>query len=63
MLLFPPEKPKNRRMTPPEKQTELELARWMKRPPRDFINDFPFYPWLPPEPKVPKVNFDLMYKE
>lgn len=50
-------------MTAKEKETEIELARWMKRPPRDFINDKPFYPWLPPEPKVPKVNFDLMYKE
>lgn len=54
---------KNRRLTPPEMETELQLARWMKRPPRTHLLDTPFYPWLPPEPKVPIVNFRLNYTE
>lgn len=51
---------KNRRLTPPEFETELEICRWLKRPPRHYFNDTPFYPWLVPEPVV---NFDLKYKE
>lgn len=51
---------KNRRFTAHEFQTELELAKLFKRPPRAFINDKPFYPWLVPEPLV---NFNLNYKE
>ncbi len=55
---------KNRRFTPEEFVTELELAKLMKRPPRHFVNDPPFYPWLPPEPLVnqPFVTFDLGFK-
>ena len=59
MKLFPENKPKNRRFTHKEFETELELSKWMKRPPRYFINDEPFYPWLVPEPLV---NFDLGFK-
>jgi len=40
--------------------TEKELASWMKRPMRNFEEDHPFYPWLPPEPTV---NFHLNFKE
>ncbi len=58
--LFPDNKPKVRRFTSKEMQTELELARWMKRPPCQFWGDKPFYPWLVPEPVV---NFDLRFKE
>lgn len=43
-----------------EYAVELQVAKWMKRPPCTMIYDPPFYPWLPPEPKVPKVNFDLV---
>lgn len=50
---------KNRRFTPGEYETELQLASWMKRPPRQFVNDPPFYPWVVPEPLV---NFDLGFK-
>lgn len=57
MFLFPP-KPKNRRFTPSEEETEIFLAKWLKRPKRTFVNDPPFYPWLVPEPKV---NFDLIH--
>lgn len=53
-------KPKNRRFTPKEYETEIELAKWMKRPPRQFIHDMPFYPWAVPEPLV---NFDLNFKQ
>lgn len=53
-------KQKNRRFTTQEFETELELAKWMKRPPRHFFHDSPFYPWCVPEPRV---NFDLKFKE
>lgn len=52
-------KRKNRRFTPNEFETELEIAKWLKRPVRTFVNDAPFYPWVPP---TPLVNFDLGYK-
>lgn len=58
--MFPNDKPvKNRRLTPAEMQTELEICKWLKRPPRTYFNDTPFYPWVVPEPLV---NFDLNYK-
>lgn len=57
--LFADAKPKNRRFLPHEMQTEIDLARWMKRPVRTFTSDPPFYPWLPPEPLV---NFDLNFQ-
>lgn len=40
--MFPPDKPKNRRFTPDEFETELEIAKWMKRPPRYYVNDSPY---------------------
>ncbi len=49
-------------MTPQEEETELYLAKWMKRPPCKYIFDRPYYPWLPPEPIIPKVNFELGFK-
>lgn len=55
-----PKPPKNRRLTPKELETEFELCRWMKRPPRYYTQDPPFYPWVVPEPIV---NFDLKFKE
>lgn len=58
--MFPNDKPvKNRRLTPAEMQTELEICKWLKRPPRTYFNDTPFYPWVVPEPLV---NFDLNYQ-
>lgn len=63
--LFEDNTKKNRRFTPEEFVTELEIAKWMRRPPRTFINDPPFYPWLPPEPiaNQPFVNFKLNFTE
>lgn len=58
-LFEKPEPFKNRRLTGPEFETELQLCKWMKRPPRTHFYDPPFYPWLPPEPIV---NFDLNYQ-
>lgn len=61
VTMFVTDKPKkNRRFTPYELQTEKELAGIFKRPMRTYVNDKPFYPWLPYEPLV---NFDLKYKE
>lgn len=54
---------KNRRLTPAELETDIQIASWLKRPVRHFFNDTPFYPWLPPAPLVPSVNFDLNYKQ
>lgn len=56
--------PKNRRMTPKEKEEELFISKLFKRPPRDFILDHPFYPYVPAPPKGYEhvcVNFDLNY--
>lgn len=58
--MFAPEPPKNRRLTPRELQDEIYLATLFKRPVRTYFNDPPFYPWLPPEPKV---NFKLNFTE
>jgi len=58
-LFADPPKRKNRRLTVNELQTEIEIAKWLKRPVRTFFDDPPFYPWLPP---TPLVNFDLGYK-
>lgn len=44
-------------------ETEKQLSQWMHRPMRKFLEDAPYYPWLPPTPKVPRVNFDLMFSE
>lgn len=49
-------------MTPWEQQEEKEIAALFKRPQRKYIFDKPFYPWLPPTPIVPSVNFELNYK-
>ncbi len=54
------EKKKNRRLTPGELETDLQIAKWLHRPLRTYFDDKPFYPWLPPEPQV---NFDLRFKE
>lgn len=53
---------KNRRLTPNEFADELEIAKIFKRPPRNYLYDQPFYPYLPITPKVPRVNFDLNYQ-
>lgn len=64
--MFEPPPQKNRRLTPSEMETEVEICKWLKRPARYFLKDPPFYPWLPPEPivnqKFPVVNFDLGFQ-
>lgn len=50
---------KNRRLTPSEFETDLQIARWLKRPVRYYFDEKPYYPWCVPEPVV---NFDLNYK-
>lgn len=58
-----PVRKNNRRLTPKELETDIELAKLFKRPVRTFIDDKPFYPWLVPAPKVPFPNFQLNFKE
>ncbi len=55
--MFDPPKTKLRKITGPDWETELQLAKWMKRPLRHFHDDPPFYPWVVPEPIV---NFELI---
>jgi len=57
--MFGDRPPKNRRMTPQEKQDELILAKIFQRPPREYILDHPFYPYVPTPPEKYMVNFDL----
>jgi len=61
-LFGDPPKRKNRRLTVNELETEIDIAKWLKRPVRSFFDDPPFYPWLPPAPKIPSVNFDLNFQ-
>nr|UHS18398.1 MAG: hypothetical protein [Gammatorquevirus sp.] len=42
-----------------EADTERELAIAFHRPPRTYKEDTPFYPWLPP---APKICFQLNFK-
>lgn len=58
--MFPPEPKKNRRFTAKKYELELMVAKAFKRPPRTFVNDTPFYPYVVPEPIV---NFALNYKK
>lgn len=53
----------NRRMNSREFAEELqEAAIWGHRP-RTFIKDKPFYDFLPITPIIPKLNFELGFKE
>lgn len=64
--IFGPPKPKNRRLTPWEREQEkIDAAIW-HRPQRHFLFDMPYYPWVPKNPEAfiseyYKVNFDLDY--
>ena len=57
----PPQK--NRRMTPREFKEELEESAIWDHWPRTYILDKPHYKNIPITPVIPKVNFDLMFKE
>ncbi len=59
MSLFETETP-NRRMTPSEYEDELFWAKLFRRPPRHYIKDKPFYPYVPTDNHC-KVNFDLNF--
>lgn len=50
-------------MTPKEFAEELEESKIWGHKPRTFILDSPYYDFLPITPKIPKINFDLCYKE
>lgn len=50
----------NKRITGRDFETELQISKWLHRPPRYYHDDKPYYPWLPPTPKVPMVNFDIV---
>lgn len=41
---------------------EKELAAIFDRPMRTYLEDIPTYPWMPPAPKTPRINFDLNFK-
>lgn len=53
-------------MNPWEKEQEIQEARIWDHYVRDYILDIPFYKNMPITPKVPyipKVKFDLNFKE
>lgn len=50
-------------MTPWEEQEERIVADIFKRPRCKYILDRPYYPYFPPTPIIPKINFDLGYKQ
>ncbi len=60
--LFEPPKTKLTPITGRDWEDELYISKWLKRPMRRFLEDKPYYPWLPPEPIVnqPLVNFDIV---
>lgn len=58
--LFDPPKTKHTVIKGSDWETELQISKWLHRPMRRYSDDPPFYPWLPPAPIVPHVNFDLV---
>lgn len=60
--MFEPPKTKLTPITGRDWEDELYISKWLKRPMRRFLEDKPYYPWLPPEPIVnqPFVNFDIV---
>lgn len=46
-----------------EQQEEKQDAAIWHRPQRKYIYDKPTYPFFPPAPIIPRINFDLMYSE
>lgn len=60
--MFEPPKTKLTPIKGRDWEDELYISKWLKRPMRRYLEDKPYYPWLPPEPIVnqPLVNFDLI---
>lgn len=58
--MFGQSKTKNKRITGPDWETELFLAKMFRRPLRTYTHDKPYYPYLVP---TPLVNFHLNFKE
>lgn len=62
-LFDPPNTNKNKKFKGKDWETELQLSKIFCRPMRTYTNDPPFYPWLPPAPIIPHVNFDLGFNK
>lgn len=43
-------------------ETEYMACKFWDRPPRKYLTDTPFYPWMPPAPPKFSVSFKLGYK-
>lgn len=50
-------------MTSKEFAEELQESKIWGHRPRTYIKDMPFYDFLPITPIVPKVNFELGFKQ
>lgn len=50
-------------MTPKEREEEIQEAKIWDHYVRDYILDMPFYKNMPITPLVPRLNFELNYKE
>lgn len=58
--MFPERAPKPS-PTPGDWQTEYEACRHWDRPPRKYLSDSPYYPWMPKNPCF-SVSFKLGFK-
>lgn len=54
---------RNRRMTPWEREQEIQESKIWGHYVRDYILDKPWYKDLPITPIVPRLNFELNYKD
>lgn len=61
--IFYDTKQKNRRLTSREFEEELIASKIWGHRPRTYLLDIPFYDNVPITPVIPKLNFDLNYKE
>lgn len=59
--MFPPDTPRPIN-TPEAWRDEYETCRAWDRPPRKFLTDTPFYPWMPRDPPQCRVSFKLGFK-
>ncbi len=57
--MFEPYKTPNRRLTPKEQEDEKFLCQIFKRPPRHYLHDKPFYPYVPVDPNNRKYAVKL----
>lgn len=63
MNLFGEPAQKNRRLTPKEREEDIKDSIIWDRYPRSYLLEKHFYKNVPITPVIPRINFDLNYKE